>query len=55
MNPTWHLADPTHAALRVPAQIAQIGIARDDDARPMPATHIGGTARVLSDVLHHSA
>jgi hypothetical protein len=29
MNPTWRLADPTHAALRVPAQIAQIGIAGD--------------------------
>jgi hypothetical protein len=41
MNPTWRLTDPTHAALRVPAQIAQIGIAGDDAARSMLATHIG--------------
>jgi hypothetical protein len=29
----------------VPAQIAQIGIAGDDAARSMLATHIGGSAR----------
>src|SRR5260370_981684 len=47
MNPTWRLADPTHAALRVAAQITQIGIAGDDAARSTLATHIGGSACVL--------
>lgn len=53
MNPTWRLADPTHAALRVPAQIAQIGIAGDDDARSMLATHIGGYMRGWRRLVDH--